>query len=179
MAESPLPIRLAHTIGLTTVAAMAGASFSLSAFLVPRLLESPSPLLLKQWKSVFLQSRASFPPLSVLCTSILLYAAYRAKDAPNAMQHQWKIYLVSGLLTISAIPYTLIIMEPADRKLLEKAEATSSLAVDDKIVEMGLGGETAHQLVDKWATLNMGRVVMLFTSALLSTWTTLEQGYPH
>ena len=61
-----------------------------------------------------------------------------------------------------------------NNKLLNKAEETSALKAEDKIVEVGLGGETAHQLVDNWATLNLGRSVMLAMAAMLSTWATLQ-----
>lgn len=71
------------------------------------------------------------------------------------------------------MPYTLTVMGSTNKKLLDKAEETSSLKAEEKIVEVGLGGESAHQLVDKWATLNLGRVIMLATAAALSTWTTL------
>lgn len=84
------------------------------------------------------------------------------------------MYVVSGLLTIGIVPWTMVVMAPTNKKLLDKAEETSSLAIDDKIVEVGLGGESAHQLVDKWATLNLGRSIMLAVAAVLATWTTLN-----
>ena len=65
-------------------------------------------------------------------------------------------------------------MMSTNNKLLNKAEETSALKAEDKIVEVGLGGESAHQLVDKWATLNLGRAIMLATAAVLSAWVTLQ-----
>lgn len=84
------------------------------------------------------------------------------------------MYAASALLCIGIVPYTLTVMKSTNEKLLDKAAEASSLEVDDKIVELGLGGETAHQLLDKWATLNLGQAVMFSTAAVLSTWTALE-----
>jgi hypothetical protein len=64
-------------------------------------------------------------------------------------------------------------MAPTNRKLIAKAEETSSLAITDEVVEVGLGGETAHKLVDDWATLNMGRSIMLGLAAVIGTWNAL------
>jgi hypothetical protein len=175
MSESHIiPIRLAQTIGLTTTAAAAGLSFSASAWVVPRILESPSPLLLRQWKHAFEAGKATMPPLSAVCTLCFGYLAYKARNLPDALSYKWKMYVVSGLLTIGIVPWTIVVMAPTNKKLLDKAEETSSLAIDDKIVEVGLGGESAHQLVDKWATLNLGRSIMLAVAAVLATWTTLN-----
>lgn len=169
-----MSIRLAQAIGLTTSSALAGSSLTISAMLVPRLLESPSPLLLKQWKHTWEVGRASMRPLASICTLSFGYLAYEAKRAPNALPHVWKMYAASALLCIGIIPYTLTAMASINKKLLNKAEETSALKAEDKIVEVGLGGETAHQLLDKWATLNLGRAIMLATAAVLSTWTTLQ-----
>jgi hypothetical protein len=174
MADVPISIRLAQAIGLTTSSALAGSGLTISAMLVPRLLESPSPLLLKQWKHTFEAGKGPFPSLASVCALSFGYLAYEAKSAPNTLPHVWKIYAASALLCIGFAPYTLTVMASTNNKLLNKAEETSALKAEDKIVEAGLGGETAHQLVDKWATLNLGRVVMLATAAVLSTWATLQ-----
>lgn len=174
MADLPVSIRLAQAIGLTTSSALAGSSLTISAMLVPRLLESPSPLLLKQWKHAFEAGRASIPPLASICSLCFGYLAYEAKHAPNMLPHVWKIYTASALLCIGIAPFTLTAMASTNNKLLNKAEETSALKAEDKIVEVGLGGETAHQLLDKWATLNLGRAIMLATAAVLSTWATLR-----
>lgn len=154
--------------------ALAGGVLTISAMLVPRLLESPSPLLLKQWKHTFEAGKASIPLLASICTLSFGYLAYEAKRAPNALPHVWKIYAASAALCIGIVPYTLTALASTNNKLLNKADETSALKAEDKIVEVGLGGESAHQLVDKWATLNLGRAILLATAAVLSTWATLQ-----
>jgi len=169
-----MPIRIAQTVGITTVSALAGMTFSFSAFVVPRILESPSPLLLRQWNHTFRAGMSTIAPLASLSALLFWCLAYKAKNAPNVMPHRWKSYLVTGALAIGILPYTAGLMLPTNKKLLDKAKETSSLAVDDKLVEVGMGGETAHQLVDKWATLNLGRAILLGIAAVLGTWTALE-----
>jgi len=41
-------------------------------------------------------------------------------------------------------------------------------------VEVGLGEETAHKLVDWWGVLNLGRAAMLVASGVVGVWTTLN-----
>lgn len=114
------------------------------------------------------------PPLSLITSLAIGYLAYEAKGNPNALPHKWKLYLVSGILNVGIVPYTIAVMLPTNNKLMAKAEETSSLKAEDKLVEVGLGGESAHQLVDRWATLNLGRAIMLAAAAALATWTALE-----
>jgi hypothetical protein len=173
MADVPTSIRLAQVIGLTMSSAIAGTVVTISAMLVPRLLESPSPLLLKQWKHTFDVGKATVPPLAGICALCFGYLAYEAKRSPSALPRLWQMYATSAVLCIGIAPYTLTAMASTNNKLEKKAEETSMLKAEDKIVEVGLGGESAHQLVDKWASLNMGRGIMLATAAVLSTCATL------
>jgi hypothetical protein len=86
---------------------------------------------------------------------------------------RWHLYLASGLLAVGIVPYTQLVIAPTNRKLLAKAEETSTLAVEDTVVEIGLGGETAHKLVDDWATLNVGSSILLGLAAVIGTWNIL------
>jgi len=74
------------------------------------------------------------------------------------------------------VPYTLTAMFSTNRKLLEKVEETKTLGVKDEVVEVGLGGETAHALVDKWGLLNLGRGFMMLASGAIGAWTVVNEG---
>ena len=50
MAETPTSIRAAQAAAIFLSAFSAGTNLSLSYFVVPRLLESPTPLMLQQWR---------------------------------------------------------------------------------------------------------------------------------
>jgi len=173
MSANPLPIRLAQVVGITASSALAGTVFSMSFYSVPRLLESPSPLLLKQWSNLFNAGRKTAPPIGALSAVSYFYLAY-ASTLPS--QHKSKLYgyLAAGILSMGIMPYTLAVMLPTNKKLLAKVEEMKAFAKGDSVVEVGLGEETAHKLVDWWAVLNLGRGLMLGIAGILGAWTALK-----
>ncbi len=169
------PHRAIQTIGITAAGLLSGVSLSLSFILVPRLLESPSPLLLQQWSHTYSSNKHTIPNGAVVAASSFLLLSYDSyHHTTNVLPNIWKPYLLSGLLAFGVVPYTYGIMRVLTRKLSVKAEETSTLGVADTIVEAGLpANETAHAMVDKWGLVNLGRGVLLLGSAVLGTWTSL------
>ncbi len=51
--EASVPIRIAQTLGITSSLMLGGISLGFSSFTVPRLMESPTPLMLRQWKKMY------------------------------------------------------------------------------------------------------------------------------
>jgi len=78
------------------------------------------------------------------------------------------------LAAIGIVPYTLFFMVPTNNKLFAKVEEVRGLKAEDTVVEIGLGGETAHQLLDWWGVLNLGRGALLATSGVLGLWLSLK-----
>lgn len=72
------------------------------------------------------------------------------------------------------MPFTLGIVMPTNNKLMRKAEEMSALEKEDEVVEVGLGEETAHKLVDNWGVLNLVGGLMFTGSAVLGLWTALS-----
>ena len=72
------------------------------------------------------------------------------------------------------VPYTLLVMMDTNKKLLAKVDETKTLGIKDEVVEVGLGSETAHKLVDSWGMLNLGRAALLVIGSLVGTWTALN-----
>lgn len=70
-------------------------------------------------------------------------------------------------------PYTILLMTATNNKLLAKEQETRGLKKGDDIVEVGLGGESAHALVKYWGQLNFWRGMMLTASGVLGIWTAL------
>lgn len=170
MTDSPLPIRLAQTLGLTTSLILGGANLALSIQLVPRLLDSPTPLLLRQWHAAYLQGKRAFPPFALLSSLSYFYLAYKG----DALDGNRIGYLVAGLLTVGIVPYTFAVMGGTNRKLIEKREEIGALGSQDTVVEIGLKNESAHALLDWWGVLNLGRGVMLSAAGVLGVWTALN-----
>jgi hypothetical protein len=175
--ENPIPIRIAQVLGITTSALLAGNTLSLSFFTIPRLLESPTPLMLRQWKTMFLAGKVVSQPATALAALSYFYLSYdshSSSSSPFVSNSASISYAVAGLLSIGIIAYTFGIQMPTNIKLLKKVDETSALEKSDTVVEVGLGEETAHKLVDNWGLLNLGRGVMLTASAVLGAWTALR-----
>ncbi|CZR61030.1 uncharacterized protein PAC_10926 [Phialocephala subalpina] len=176
---SPLPIRLAQTLGLSSSLILAGQTITLSTFLIPRLLDSPTPLMLKQWNTMFQVGRKAGPQLALLSAISYFYLSYKSHLSPlpafsNTLLSKTTSYAIAGLLSIGIVPYTLIFISGTNSKLLKKVEETKTLKVSDEVVEVGLGNESAHALVDWWGMLNLGRGALLVASGVLGAWTALN-----
>ena len=72
------------------------------------------------------------------------------------------------------VPYTLLLMSSTNNKLLAKVDETKTLGIKDEVVEVGLGNESAHKLVDTWGVLNLGRAVLLLVGSVVGAWTALN-----
>jgi hypothetical protein len=175
--DSPLPIRLAQTLGITTSLIFAGVNASLSIFLIPRILESPTPLLLKQWSRMYEAGKAVGRPAGAIAALSFFYLSYHHHTTSVSSfvdnSQAWG-YLTAGLLSIGIVPYTILVIMPTNNKLLKKADETRALEKEDHVVKVGLGEETAHQLADWWGVLNLGRGVMLTASGVLGLWLALN-----
>ena len=75
----------------------------------------------------------------------------------------------------SAVPYTFIFIRPSNEKLEQRVRSLASAAVPDGAVETRANEETTHALVDKWATLHMGRSVMSITATLCAAFAVLSK----
>lgn len=116
---TPSSLRVLQTIGLTTTAILAGTSASFSLYTVPRVLESPTPLLLKQFKHMFKAGHDSVPPVTMIAASSLLYLAY---DSHAAGSPAWRGYATAAALALGILPYTVIVMRSTNKVLLDSAE---------------------------------------------------------
>jgi len=175
----PSPLRLAQAIGITSSAFAAGVTFAGSYFLIPRLLESPTPIMVSQWRKAFWRGAKTVIPIGVTSALSYLYLAYQFHSHnkhSNAFSAEWKVNFAAGLLSFGTFVYTATAMADTNNKLLAKASEMEKLSEKDKkvdVVEIGLGEETAHKLVDKWASLNLGRSAIFMLSTAAGTYAAL------
>jgi len=157
MASTSLPTRLVSTLAITTTAAVSGANFALSAYLIPRILESPEDLLLKQWRAVYWSVRATLPAPGAIAGFAFFYLAYDAYYLPlSAVGFEWKAYAVAGVMTIAVAPYHALFMGKNEEQLLE-----------------GDGKGKVNALVGEWGWLNLGKGGLLGVAAILGAWAAL------
>lgn len=173
MSDSPLPIRLTQAVGLTTSLLLGGGNCAISVLFVPRLLESPAPLLLQQWNNLYQVGMRTFPPLAIVASVSYFYLA---RDAGFGESWKATAYAISGALTVGIIPYTLLFMKKVNGKLATKLEEIRNLGKPESVVEEeeSVGEESAHQLLDLWGLLNLMRGLMLSTAGVLGVWTVLN-----
>ncbi|GME26175.1 hypothetical protein GTA08_BOTSDO03614 [Neofusicoccum parvum] len=166
----PVTIRLSQAVGNTASAFMCGQTAAASFQLVPSLLDAPAPLLARQWlKARNIGMKVSLPSIAA---SISLFAWLASREAPDSTPR--KLYTAAALLYFAKIPYSFIFLRPTDEALLAKAESFATTSITDTAVEVGVAKEeTTHVLVDKWATINLGRAVLGFAGAACSVWATL------
>jgi hypothetical protein len=94
--------------------------------------------------------------------------------------HAWTktsiLYATSSGVLLSLIPYSLFLFEPINQKLEAKAQSLASASLDDTSAETGIAKEeTTHALVDQWATVNLGRVLIAGISALTAVWAAVDR----
>lgn len=207
MTDVQLPIRLAQCVGITASSALAGASLSISFNTIPRLLESPPHLLLKQWNNLFQQGKAFFPIASLIPAGSFFFLAYKQTD-----KLKLKLFAAAGALAVGIVPYTLLFMMYTNTKLLGKVDEEQAVYAnqyggDADDVSSGSGRKhkksskdrersdrrykkssssrretidededvrTAHELVDRWGVLNLGRSLLMIASAAVGTWTAVR-----
>jgi hypothetical protein len=175
--NNPLPIRLAQTLGITSSLLVGGVAAGLSFFTIPRLLESPTPLMLRQWRKMFIAGKYAAIPGALLSSVSYFYLAYNSLSSSNpfAGNGAGYSYLASGVLSVGIIPFTFAVLRPTNNKLEAKEEETRMLEKTDEVVEIGLAdGETAKVLVDRWGVQNLGRVGMLIAASVVGIWTSVS-----
>jgi hypothetical protein len=94
--------------------------------------------------------------------------------------HAWTktsiLYATSSSLLLSLIPYSIFLFEPVNQKLEAKAQSLAQASLTDASAEAGVAKEeTTHALVDQWATINLGRVVIAGISALAAVWAAVDR----
>lgn len=180
MSTTPTPIRLAQAIGITSSALVGGIALGNSIFLVPAMLDSPTPLLHTQFAHVHRIGGAYMPPLSVAPVLSFLYLAYQQRrltslleaSSPGAPAQIWKAYLAAGAIAAAFLPYTVLCILPTNRKLLAREEETRALKSTDELTQAGMA-ETSHALLDWWGVLNLGRFVIAGAAAAVGAWASL------
>ncbi|KAK7733553.1 hypothetical protein SLS57_000568 [Botryosphaeria dothidea] len=166
----PVTVRLAQALGITASAFLCGQTAAASFQLTPSLLEAPAPLLARQWaRARKIGMQVSLPSVA---GSVALFSWLASREAPGSIPR--KLYTAAALLYFAKIPYSYIFLHPTDVALKAKAESLANTSITDTAAEVGIAKEeTTHALVDKWATINLGRAVLGFAGAACSVWATL------
>jgi len=168
-------LRVAQVVGLTTTAFLAGKTLTQSVAATPALLESPAPLLARQWLKLTnntISDKWLVPAVALFHTGVFGYLAYREPKQSTASY----LYTSSASLLGLLVPYTLLIAGPIVQKLDRKAESFSGASLEDTKLEEGIAQEeTVHGLVDQWALVNFGGALISGLGAVLATWAVVDK----
>ncbi len=94
-------------------------------------------------------------------------SSHNSPEYGQSNTSSFRLYAAAAVLISSLVPYTFLAILPISRQLHNKAIAMRGTALNDTAAEAGLAQEdTAHALVDRWATVNMGRALLSGVSAL-------------
>jgi hypothetical protein len=83
------------------------------------------------------------------------------------------LYTASTTLLALCIPYSYFALEPVNKKL----EVIATPSVDAMAEHGPRKDETAHYLVDRWATVNLGRTLLLGLASGLAAWAACQERY--
>ncbi|EGZ77216.1 hypothetical protein NEUTE2DRAFT_78435 [Neurospora tetrasperma FGSC 2509] len=151
---------LVQSLSVLLSASATGASLSLSFFLVPRLLESPTPLMLTQWRRTYEQTFSTLNRAGAAAALGYLLLAWRfgvrysseILSGGRGMQalklvKRGRMYAVAGaLLVLGMAPYGWVVLGGVERRLVARAEAVERAmrqkGVDVEVGELGGGGSS-------------------------------------
>lgn len=181
--EIGAPLRVVQVLGLTSTAFYCGIDLNspitkyhiltktgrllTQSLTTPALLLAPAPLLADQWVKITTPDKYLAPLTILFSGGIYTYLSYR--------EPRWTttsiLNTISSTLLLATIPYSMVYMHPITEKLKSKAASLSSSIEGKQRGETGVKTqETVHFLVDRWATLNLSRVLLTGLSAALATW---------
>ncbi|CAN9418367.1 unnamed protein product [Alternaria alternata] len=126
-------------------------------------MQAPAPLAVKQWHTIFTRGGAIARPLAIVSALATGYLAYNQdpKSTP------FRLNALATILLPSIVPFTLLAMAPTNDKLLGKKDELATASLSNKNVEaFAAEGETVHELMDKWASLNMARAMLVAVGAV-------------
>ncbi|EFX04361.1 duf1772 domain containing protein [Grosmannia clavigera kw1407] len=165
------PIRTLQAGLALVAAAAAGANLSLSAFLVPRLLESPPAAMLRQWRRMYESGRLASVTTSALFSAaqvavyLVRWHAAAAGTSSGSGRPSRLPLLAAGLAT-AVMPYTLTAMQRTNRALLARsAKAEAQTQTTDETVYTAQEIASSRYLVDHWGVLNLVRSALWSAAA--------------
>jgi len=111
---------------------------------------------------------STIPFLGLIPTAVFAYLAFRERHIYGATL---PLYVTAAILAPLSTPFTLAVLKPVNDELTARSEKAIAGAAD---VEAAGAGESTHELVRKWAGLNLLRGVMFGLSAVLAGWAAIR-----
>lgn len=114
---------------------------------------------------MFSSDKLLAPAVVLFSGSVFSVLGYRGGNSTLG-----RLYIAAASLAAISVPYSLLALEPINKKLEEKAENLGKASITDAAAETGVTREeTVHFLVDRWATVNLGRSLITGLAAVCAT----------
>ena len=147
----PAPLALTESLAILASGLFAGAALYISFVEHPARMQCGTALALTQFAPSYKRATIMQASLAALGTLAAIAAWLMGAPAP---------WLIGGLLLGAVIPFTLIVILPTNKRLLDQ-----SLDKDSKFAE---------QLLQRWAALHAVRTALSLASFLLFLFVTIR-----
>lgn len=170
---NPPSIRAAQATTVLLPTFTCGVNFAASFFLVPRLLESPTPLMVRQWLRFYNTASIFYPAMLQPAAAVLFFLSWHFRGMTTfggggSIFTRSRLYLCAGLLCLGPGPYTWFVIGPTNKKIMRKIEETKDMSLTEEVVETERQREdNAKWLVDHWGMLNLPRGIMMGLAGIL------------
>ncbi|KAK3300105.1 uncharacterized protein B0H64DRAFT_437289 [Chaetomium fimeti] len=173
--DTTTPRRLTQTAALLLTTLSAGVNLSLSTFLVPRLLESPTPTMLQQWRRTYARGASTIPFAAAAAAAGYLWLGLSGGcggggGGAGMGLCRARLYLAAAGLTVGIAPYTMVVMGGVNGRLKGLEKRVGEVRSEG---EVAIEERSAKGLVDWWGVLNLGRAGLLVAGAVCGLAATL------
>lgn len=144
-----------------------GSMISLSAIAIPVLLETTtnSPQLFYQWTRIYRYGHQVLPGMAIGTFLLYSFECFQRRRAQKPKP--WRLLALAALVTISIIPFTLLIMKPTNDELFRLESVTRMVQPGEQLVVKVMAINQAKGLVVKWAFMHAIRSTFPFIGAVI------------
>lgn len=154
------------SISLLIPTSRTGSNLCTTIAALPAFLQSPPPLLAKQWKSLYDNGIGLIVPCAMGAAVGFAYLAFDASKVVGWGGSQVKLYVAAATAAFGLAPYTQIVM----RSNIKRLTKIASSGTDDGRV----GKVEVHELVRTWGTFNLIRGFLPLSAAVIGVWAVSE-----
>ncbi|KAL9943751.1 hypothetical protein D7B24_001823 [Verticillium nonalfalfae] len=152
--ESQTALLATTALASTTAAAL---NLSLSLILTPRLLELPTPLMLRAWQRAHARTEAPLPLSTLACGASYALLAHRTGSRALA---------AAAALCLSVLPWTRLLMRRRlDAEIARLADEANAARATQEV--SAAQEASAKWLVDQWGVYNLGRGVPVLVAGAI------------
>jgi Domain of unknown function (DUF1772) len=128
-------------------------------------MKSPSSTTVaQQWRTIYIKGAKTMPFISLIPTILFGYLAWRERDTTGSAM---PLYVAAAVASPMIAPWTLLVMKDVNAELTRRATSTAEGGA------AGAAQESTHELLEKWAWLNLVRAGISGISAVLGAWAAL------